>query len=141
MALIFSASADANSAQTSSRFLEPLLRWLFPGMSPEGLGQAILAVRKLAHVTEYAILAGLCWRALQGGRQGWNRRSALGAFVISAAYAVTDEWHQTFIPNRQGTVTDVLIDMVGAGLALAGIRWFVRRRERKRLEGSESRRP
>jgi VanZ family protein len=141
MALIFSASADANSAQTSSRFLEPLLRWLFPEISAEALGRAILAVRKLAHVTEYAILAGLCWRALRGGRRGWSGNAAVGAFLISAAYAITDEWHQSFIPNRQGTLTDVLIDMVGAGVALAGIRWFVRRRERKRLEGAESHRP
>jgi VanZ family protein len=44
-------------------------------------------------------------------------------------YAVSDEWHQSFVPTRVGTPWDVLIDAAGAalGLSLAGLWWRWRR--------------
>ena len=61
-------------------------------------------LRKLAHLTEYAILAALLCRAL---------RRVLPAVVLAALYAVTDEVHQTFVDGRFGTPRDVAIDLVG----------------------------
>ncbi len=63
-----------------------------------------LLLRKLAHVTEYAILAALLCRAL---------RSVLPAVAIASLYAVSDEVHQTFVEGRLGTPRDVAIDLVG----------------------------
>lgn len=56
-------------------------------------------------------------------------RAALLAWGLSVMYAVSDEWHQTFVPTRVGTPWDVLIDAAGAalGLALAGLWWRWRR--------------
>jgi VanZ family protein len=71
-------------------------------------------LRKVAHVTEYAVLTALWWRAL---RSLGVRRPILAAIAISLAYAATDEYHQTFIEGRHGTPVDVLIDSIGMSIA------------------------
>jgi VanZ family protein len=58
-----------------------------------------VGLRKLAHVTEYALLTLLWWRALHG----LGLRSALpAAIAISLLYACTDEFHQTFVDGCCG---------------------------------------
>ena len=70
-------------------------------------------LRKLGHVTGYALLTGLWWWALRGV----TARSLLIAVCIAFAYACTDEFHQTFVSGRTGTPVDVAIDSIGIGLA------------------------
>jgi VanZ family protein len=73
------------------------------------------AIRKLAHWGEYFVLAVLLIRAL-------NSRSIeviptgrmLMVVIFAAFYAAVDEWHQSFVPSRNGTTHDVLIDAIGA---------------------------
>ena len=84
-----------------------------------------VVLRKLAHVTEYAVLTTLWWRALEGLRVA---RPLLGAVAIALLYAATDEFHQTFVDGRQGTPVDVLIDSIGMAIAAAAI--YARRRTR-----------
>lgn len=72
-------------------------------------------VRKLAHATEYAILALLWFGALGSKPQ---------AVVIAFLYACTDEFHQLFVPGRAGLFTDVLIDTSGALVAMI-IAWLI----------------
>jgi VanZ family protein len=74
-----------------------------------GLGTWDLVLRKLAHATEYAILAGLLLRAL--GRE-------LPAFAVAVAYAASDELHQHFVAGRHGSPVDVAIDAAGAAIGL-----------------------
>ena len=89
-----------------------------------GLGTWDLIGRKLVHMTEYALLCALWWRAL---RTVTSPRRALGlAFAIALAYSGTDELHQRFVHGRHGTPIDVLIDAVGmsvASLAIARRGW------------------
>jgi VanZ family protein len=82
-----------------------------------GLGGWDYVLRKLAHMTEYAILALLLLRAT--GSFAW-------AFALAIAYAATDELHQLFVPGRHGSPIDVAIDAVGVGLALVVARRFRR---------------
>ena len=72
-------------------------------------------VRKLAHATEYAILALLWFGALGSKPQ---------AVVIAFLYACTDEFHQLFVPGRAGLFTDVLIDTSGAAAVMLVV-WLV----------------
>src|ERR1051325_8062067 len=65
MALIFVGSTDVMSAEQTSRIIAPLLRWLKPNISVEAIAQVQFFVRKGAHLSEYAILALLLWRALR----------------------------------------------------------------------------
>jgi VanZ family protein len=133
MCVIFSASADTQSTQRTSRLIEPLLRWLWPDISPEGIEAVRWVVRKGAHLTVYAILAWLWWRALRRpvrrDARPWSWPVAGWALLGVMLYAASDEWHQSFVANRTGAVRDVLIDTVGGMLGL-GVLWLIYRRRR-----------
>lgn len=77
-----------------------------------------LLLRKLGHVTGYFLLtlsSGRALRELAGDRTlTWQLAASS---VFSLAYAVTDEFHQTFVDGRDGTPVDVLIDAIGITLA------------------------
>ena len=117
-----------------------------PDISEVALGRIIFAVRKTAHVTEYAILAGLVWRALrnsrttldaapeterhhadafggeeQKARRPWRWSEAVLALGLAALYAGSDEIHQYFVPTREARFGDVMLDSSGAAVGLFGI--------------------
>jgi VanZ family protein len=89
-----------------------------------GLGVADTIGRKIIHFGEYALLCFLWWRALVNVTSA--RRAALIAFLLASAYALTDEYHQTFVDGRHGTPVDWVIDSAGA--AAAAVRLGARRR-------------
>jgi len=120
---IFSASTEMMANERTSRFVQPLLHWLFPAASPEFYLMAHMIIRKGGHMVEYAILATLLFWAL--GRR-W-----LVVLLLCVLYAAGDEWHQSFVPSRQGAVADVLIDTTGAALAILFWVGWQRRRERR----------
>ena len=83
-----------------------------------GLGAWDTILRKGAHLTEYAILGGLLYRAL--GREPL-------ALAVGIAYAATDELHQYFVRGRHASPVDVAIDAVGVAV---GMLIWLRLRER-----------
>jgi hypothetical protein len=88
-----------------------------------GLGWWDLLLRKLAHITIYAVL----WLTLARATD-WRR--PLAATAIALLYAVSDEIHQAFVHGRHGTPVDVAIDAVGFGLA--AVAWTLTARRRGR---------
>lgn len=84
-----------------------------------GLGLIDLIGRKLLHAALFGLLCLLWWRALRP-----LTPSALAAVCVTMAYAVSDEYHQTFVEGRSGTAVDVAIDAAGAAL----VAWALRRR-------------
>ena len=131
MTVIFGFSSDSHSFQHSSRIIGPLLDWLFPGMASDTRNEIVFIARKGAHLTVYAILVLLVWRAwrrrLGPGPHPWTWREAGLALFITALYAASDEYHQTFVPTRDGCVRDVIIDSCGAAAAL-WLLWLLGRR-------------
>jgi VanZ family protein len=117
MVFIVIGSTDLLSAEHTSRFIGPFLRWFAPGISDATVASIQLVVRKCAHVTEYAILAALFYRALRQNQPRPGRTFAL-SFFIAAVFAALDEFHQSFVASRTGSPWDVLIDCTGA---LAGL--------------------
>jgi VanZ family protein len=117
------ASSDSFSAGNTSRIIGPLVLWLFPNTSAETLATIHLITRKLAHLTEYAILGFLAARAF---RSSPNPAISRHWFLISVAliivYALIDEYHQTFVPSRTGTVYDSFVDITGGLIALVFVR-------------------
>jgi VanZ family protein len=124
--VIFIASGDLMSAEHTSRFLGPLLRWLKPDISVETLAQIQFCVRKAAHLTEYAILAFLFLRALfRGTNLKWPTSILfMIAWIGCVLVAASDEFHQSFVASRGASPWDVMIDSAGAifGLLICS-RW------------------
>lgn len=128
MILIFAGSSDVLSAEHTSRFIVPFLLWLRPTISFQTIETIHLIVRKLGHVTEYAILAVLLWRALRGSFAALGLRTiSVWTFAIAATFAASDEFHQSFVPSRTPAIHDVMIDCVGALLAILLCLMFSRR--------------
>jgi VanZ family protein len=89
-------------------------------VSPGTLDSLNFLLRKLAHLTEYAIFAQLLYASLLGlaDELEWRLRTAFWSAVIAGAYSLTDEFHQLFVPNRTGSLVDCAIDTTGAILGL-----------------------
>jgi VanZ family protein len=128
MALIFSASSDSHSSQHTSRFFEPFLHWLFPKMSQPQIDNIHHFIRKCGHLTEYAILALLLWRAIRkpgkNNPREWRWDEAGLSVSIVFLYAASDELHQVFVPTRTAQVSDVVIDTCGGVAGLIALRIF-----------------
>jgi VanZ family protein len=122
MAVIFCASSAPFSSTSTSRFLGPLIHWLFPGLSADAIAEAVYYLRKTGHVTEYGVLALLLWRArlrpAPGAVPVWSWLEARRVVLLAALYAATDELHQLYVPNREARIHDVVLDTAGAAGAL-----------------------
>jgi VanZ family protein len=91
-----------------------------------GLGVVDTIGRKTIHFGEYALLTLLWWRAL--ATRVSHRAALTLAFLISVAYAATDELHQHFVEGRHASPIDWAIDSAGAGLAALYLRSRARAR-------------
>lgn len=85
------------------------------------LGTIDLIGRKIAHMVSFGGLAYLWFWALRGTVS----RPMLGGAAIAFLYAISDEWHQSFVEGRHGTPVDVAIDSVGILVAA----WWAERRK------------
>lgn len=133
ISVIFVGSTNLMSAEHTSRFVVPFLLWLKPGMSPQTIWLILIAARKCAHVTEYAVLSLLLWRALRA--VPILHKKALTVFGVvmvgCALFAASDEFHQIFVKSRTPSVRDVLLDIAGAILGLLVGASFARRAPKK----------
>ena len=126
-------ASDPFAAAHTSRFIGPLLLWLFPDADPETLDFLHFAIRKSCHVVEYGILALLAWRALGRSFALRCRQQALWSLALVVAVAIVDESRQAASDLRGGAVSDVVLDLAGGLVALAGTRWVRRRRNSQQL--------
>jgi VanZ family protein len=135
MAVIFAFSSQANSGAYTEAYLQ----------------DANVPIRKLAHMFEFAVLAVLYQTALVGslmppreaeqvkgaeqervaeqvkGAEQKSKNSLknyLFAFVLAVLYALTDEWHQAFVPGRSASLLDSGVDAIGALVGLSAVYWL-----------------
>jgi VanZ family protein len=113
MAAIITFSSDIGSGEHTGHWLLPLLQMLAPWATEAQLDTLHWLIRKAGHVTEYAILTALWYRALRQGRSATPRPAAAIAFAISIAWAVIDEIRQSFVPSRTASAMDVATDSIG----------------------------
>jgi VanZ family protein len=111
------------SSEETARVIFPVLRWLFPSASRHMLHFMHFVIRKLAHVTEFAVFSIAVFHGVRGNRSGWRLDWALFTLLIAVAYAGLDEWHQSFVPLREPRLRDVFVDGAGALLAQLAV-WF-----------------
>jgi len=107
MGLIFYLSSQPNLPRHPDDFVDTVLK-------------------KMMHVSEYAILAYLLWRALSDAESDRNNPIAL-SLILSFLYALSDEYHQSLVPGRNSSAADVGIDVLGALLFLALLKLLRRR--------------
>ena len=128
MFLIFFLSsqqaADSNQLSTGiTKLIVDMISGTFPGLTPQAQWLNHI-VRKNAHFIAYMVLGLLQVNALYlNGTRG--RKAFMLALAISFLYAVSDEFHQTFVPGRSGEFRDVIIDTAGA-LTGIGIYMLIR---------------
>lgn len=120
-ALLFLASTDSLSREHTSRYFVPLMHGLFPFMTSDTIDFVHHIFRKFAHLTEYFIFFLLVYRGVRMGRSGFHWSWALVAWLIAAAYSLSDEFHQTFVASRGPSIWDCLLDSKGALLALFSV--------------------
>jgi len=109
MCVIFAFSHQAHSSDATAVYF----------------GDFNILVRKMGHISEFAILYFLLrWALLSTGlkltgvmqskAKQWQNaihdKTILVAFLISVAYAASDEWHQSFVPGRSACIEDVYLD-------------------------------
>ncbi len=116
--LIAIESTDSLSSAHTSRFLYPILHF-FTGVDHERFEVWNGHIRKTGHFVGYGTLSVLlffAWRTTLRIREAsaWAWRWAATAFLMSALVASLDEWHQSYIPSRTGTIWDVLLDSSAA---------------------------
>jgi VanZ family protein len=119
------------SAHNTSRILYPLLHYLF-GLDFAHFEHWHFYMRKGGHVFGYGLLSILLFRAWRVtlpavGNPSWTFRWANIAVLGTALVASLDEWHQSYLPSRTGTVHDVVLDTcagIGAQILLLILRWF-----------------
>jgi VanZ family protein len=105
------------TGEHTGRIIFPVLPWLFPSATGRMLYLMHVAIRKMAHVTEFGLFNITVFHGIRRGRFGWRFRWALATLVIAVTYAGLDEWHQSFVPLREARVRDVAIDAFDAILA------------------------
>jgi VanZ family protein len=108
------------SSDHTGRFLYPVLHYLFR-IDYASFEPYHAFIRKAGHVFGYGLLSILLFRAWRetlpdssGAR--WTFRWANIAVLGTALVASLDEWHQSYLPSRTGTVHDVILDTC-AGIA------------------------
>ncbi|HYX28842.1 MAG TPA: VanZ family protein [Pyrinomonadaceae bacterium] len=122
-ALIFIGSGNVLSAEHTSILLAAV-RWLFPSASEAFLASLHFVIRKAGHLIEYAILAILAARAFRYSFHAFIKSHWFAfALLVAAAYSLTDEFHQSFVPARTASIYDCMIDSAGALIGLIII-WF-----------------
>ena len=90
-----------------------------PGQELRRLGFS-WAVVNAAHVPLFAGLAVATAWSIRGGRV----LRALWVSVACMTFAIFDEWHQSFVPGRHFSTSDVALDAAGIGLGLGTVACF-----------------
>jgi VanZ family protein len=117
--LIFQLSSQTFGPDFSQRLLAWALGLLHIHLAPRTFGLLHVSLRKLAHVIEYGIFALLLYGlAGENRRSLWRPKRAAFCILGAAAYSLTDEFHQLFVPGRHPSLFDCGLDTIGAALAM-----------------------
>jgi VanZ family protein len=134
MMVIFIVSSDLGSADHTRPVLASIVRrflpWLAQRLTSEMIDVTDFIIRKIAHVTEYIVLCLLVSRSF-GVSPTSTMRERLVPVGISSLYALSDEFHQSFVPSRGAAYTDVLWDTLGGFLGGATLSFLHRQRQQR----------
>jgi len=132
VAVICTESTETFSAQNTSSWLRPIFERIFGAFQDATWDSFHHYLRKSGHFVGYGTVGFTFLRAwlytldlrAQSRLLMWRVRSSLLAILSTAIVAAGDEFHQTFLPGRTGTPTDVLLDTAGA-CAMCLLVWLI----------------
>ncbi|MDH3494435.1 MAG: VanZ family protein [Acidobacteriota bacterium] len=124
--VLFLSTNEASSVGTS-RFIRPFLEYLFPTADESTLASYHGAIRKVAHLFEYAVLAIVAARAYRHSSKVylhgfWSAASLATVLVVASA----DEFNQSLNPLRTGSAFDVAIDVAGGLIGVIAVTLAIR---------------
>ncbi len=118
LGVIFWMSTGMFSSERTSHIIGPLLHCLIPSISPQTETLMHGLIRKAGHIAEYFILGLFLFRAFRGeSLQTWRLRWAVYTIIWVVLYALSDEFHQSFVATRTASIVDVSIDSAGGVLS------------------------
>ena len=127
--LIFYFSTESFSFDNTEGFLSKWLPWFLPEISPAQFTALHLVSRKGAHWFEYFIFGILLLRAQRRGDEPkLPSTTIVRTLILVLAYAVSDEVHQSWVPERTASAVDVAIDTFGG---ICGVFWICLRDQRR----------
>jgi VanZ family protein len=117
LGLIAFESTNIASSANTGRLLYPIFHFLF-GLDFVRFAIWHAYIRKIGHFVGYFTLSLLLFRAwrttIPFSSRGWSIQWARIAFFMTCLVASLDEWHQTYLPSRTGTIHDVILDSFAA---------------------------
>jgi VanZ family protein len=118
-AQIFDFSTVTFGGVFTTWLLTQVLALLHLSVSPPTFMLLHHLMRKCAHMTEYGMFSMLLYLSLvKLPRLEWRKRPALWSLILAAAYSLTDEFHQSFVPGRGPSIRDCGVDTLGASLGI-----------------------
>lgn len=100
-----------------------LLFWL--SSQPFLPGPSVQGSDKVFHFVAYFVLGTtLAW----AGRKSRGKALHMALFAAGVLYALSDEWHQSFVPGRDPSAGDLVADILGLGLGYGLVLWWLLRR-------------
>ena len=146
MVFIFAQSAlPSELSSEESGVIVDLIMRVIEDILPYGREAIVFAVRKGAHFTEYLILGAVLVPAVKEWREAGSRLLTAGgapaSWLIGTVYAVTDEFHQSFVPGRSCEFRDIVIDSGGVltGVLAVMVAGWIRVRRIKARQDSVAR--
>lgn len=113
-AFIFFMSAHTGSDLSNGEgFVGMVKQWL-SSIQEAAFGPDIDLVSPLAHFIEYTVFGALVFMALS--ESGMSKRTLVAAIAICALYAISDELHQLYVPDRACDPVDWVVDVAGSTL-------------------------
>ena len=116
--VIFSLSTGGLGPSFTGRVLADAFGLFHLTISKAGFEVFHFCVRKAAHVAEYAVFAVLLCASSKEPQFPWRPRRVLGCFLIAVVYSLMDEYHQSFVPGRNASLTDCGIDAIGGAMGI-----------------------
>ncbi len=135
--LVSSAIAAVLARSGSSEFgADGMINWIAQfGISPEIAETLTIVVRKSVHMAFFGSIGATAWLALR--IHGNTLVQIIWPLAWTLFHASFDEYRQSLTPNRTGTIADVAIDLIGAGVAI----WILHNWAKKKSSRHESSHP
>jgi VanZ family protein len=121
LVVLFLGTGYFGPKQTQQQIV-PALRTLAPWMAGSGVDAIHSLLRKLSHLTEYAVLALVWLRAFRAQERFTLKGASWAALAVCLVCAIADETHQARVPGRHGSVRDITLDSLGAVAMLIVVR-------------------